>query len=142
MAHTVDHDQLRSWNRLCGRLPAAHSNELVLSTVNNKGRQVEPVQVFGTVWCGHGRRQLTYDAFRIERAVEGPRRSVAQLGLVDPICRRADSRSKSTERSMAPANVLTGGNRNRARAASVGWPTRPFPVIDMIEVRLRDSFRA
>ena len=50
VAHTVDHNQLRSWNRLCGRLPAAHSNELVLSTVNNKGRQVEPVQVFGAVW--------------------------------------------------------------------------------------------
>jgi hypothetical protein len=38
---------------------------------------------------------------------------------------------------MAPSGVLTGGNRKRARAASVGRPTWSFPVVDMIEVRLR-----
>ena len=32
------------------------ANERVLSAVNDKGRQVEPAQVFGSVWCGHGSR--------------------------------------------------------------------------------------
>jgi hypothetical protein len=46
MTHAVDHDQLRFWNRFCGRLPAAHVNDRVLSAVNDKGRQVEPAQDF------------------------------------------------------------------------------------------------
>jgi hypothetical protein len=42
-----------------------------------------------SVWCSYGRRQLACDALRIERAVEGARCSVAQLGLVGRICRGA-----------------------------------------------------
>ena len=71
MTHAVDYDQLRFWNRFCGRLAAAQDNDRVLSAVNDKGRQVEPAQVVSSVWCSHGRRQLACDALRIERAVEG-----------------------------------------------------------------------
>jgi hypothetical protein len=51
VTHAVDHDQLRSCNRCCGRLPAAYGNDRVLSAVNDKGRQVEPAQAlrFGLV---------------------------------------------------------------------------------------------
>jgi hypothetical protein len=51
MTHPVDHDQLRSHNRCCGRLPTANGNDRVLSAVNDKGRQVEAAQAlrFGLV---------------------------------------------------------------------------------------------
>ena len=101
----IDHDQLRSWNRCCGRLPAAHGNDRVISAVNDKGRQVESAQVFGSVWCSHGRRQLACDALRIERAVEGTRSSVSSVGYAG----EPPVRLKSTARSMAPSGVLTGG---------------------------------
>jgi hypothetical protein len=37
VTHAVDHDQLRSWNRFCGRLPAAYGNDRVRSAVSDKG---------------------------------------------------------------------------------------------------------